>query len=162
TYGDGFFETVITEKGKGYFFEDHFERLTQAFKSFYMKMPPEFNADFFQKKIETLCDKNNLEKMARVKIMVWRKPGGLFTPETNEIDYLITTSEFNPSPVFKERVMFYDDIRTGFSIVSPFKTLNALTYVMASVLKNNIGADDMVLLDREGNISECTAANIFF
>jgi branched-chain amino acid aminotransferase/4-amino-4-deoxychorismate lyase len=67
-----------------------------------------------------------------------------------------------PEVSVKERAFFYDAVPLSFSDISPFKTCNALPYVLAAIAKTSREADDMVLLNVNGKVSECIASNLFW
>jgi len=98
---------------------------------------------------------------ARIKLHVWRKPGGLFAPLDNSADFLITAGELKPAKELKKNVGFFDSVTKVFSSISSYKTCNALPYIMAAKEAQKQGLDDVVLLDVYGNISECTTSNVF-
>lgn len=161
-YGDGLFETILYRNGHVCFLPDHYERLLQGMQVLHMQVPEGFSLAYLQESIGRLVKENHLPEGARVRLQVWRKPGGLYTPTQPEVDFYMTAHRFVPSPAGKEKVFFYNLIRLSYSAVSPLKTCNALPYVMAGIAKNESGADDMILLDIYGHVSECIASNIFW
>ncbi len=48
------------------------------------------------------------------------------------------------------------------SLTSRFKTLSSLNYVLAGVELNQSSFNEIILLDREKNISECLSSNIWW
>lgn len=128
-YGDGLFESIVVKNKNILFAEDHFERLLSGITALDMEIPIEFNFSFFSNNILKLVNKNP-EEIIRIKFQIWRTPGGLYTPLNNTFDFLISASKFTASPEIKERVAFYDDILLSHSIISKYKTLNALPYIM--------------------------------
>lgn len=162
TYGDGVFETIIASPHKISFLTDHITRLTKGINALGMIAPAEINLSAIEKFIQSLITKNQIEKEARIKILVWRKSEGLFTPSGNESEFIITASSHTqPLPV-KEKVLFYKDIRLVHSPVSRFKTLSSLPYVMAGIAKTTLQADDLILFDTEDHVAECLISNIFW
>ncbi|MCU0353355.1 MAG: aminotransferase class IV [Cytophagales bacterium] len=189
-YGDGLFETMVLQNGTVRFLTDHHQRLTDGMAVLEMAVPPGLTADYLQKaacdlaKIENPATGGNAQNVDstldgdthslihsfnhsklthRVRLHVWRKPGGLYTPASHEADFLLTVQPMAPPSVsVKERVIFYEDIRLNHSVVSPFKTGSALAYVMAGLARKKAGADDAILLDTNGFIAECVASNLFW
>ncbi len=162
-YGDGLFETIIYQHKQIRFLPDHVERLTKGAEAFYMQLPNNFSLTYLQEAIHTLVQQNGLGDNARVRIHVWRKPGGTYTPVTNEADFCITAHALAaPLPPVKHKVFFYEHFRLVVSPVSRFKTCNSLPYVMAGIAKTHRKADDMILLDVHGHVAECIASNIFW
>jgi branched-chain amino acid aminotransferase/4-amino-4-deoxychorismate lyase len=79
------------------------------------------------------------------------------------VNYVITTQPCAlPEVSVKEQAFFYDAVPLSFSVISAFKTCNALPYVLAAIAKTRAEADDMILLDVNGNVSECIASNLFW
>ncbi|MDJ1502714.1 aminotransferase class IV [Xanthocytophaga agilis] len=162
-YGDGLFETIIVQNKRISFLKDHCERLLDGMNTLQMNVPAGFSLDYLQREIMQLCELVGLPHDARLRLQVWRKPGGLYTPESNEIDFLLTALPLTrPSISIKNRLIFYEDIRLHHSILSPYKTSSALPYVMAGIARKNAGVDDVILIDVYGHIAECVASNIFW
>lgn len=161
TYGDGVFETIVATFEKVHFLSDHFERLSAGIKTLGMIVPEKLSLNFIDASIKSLISKNNLSK-ARIKIIVWRKSGGFFSPQSNEAEFIIIASPYIQPPTHSEKVYIYDKVRITFSPFSRFKTLSSLPYVMAGIAKNDLKADDLVLLDTEGNIAEGLISNLFW
>ncbi len=162
-YGDGLFETLIYRRGEVRYLSDHFARLTRGMGVMDLQAPEGFTTDYLQQGIRELVSLNGLGENARVKIQVWRKPGGLRVPSSREADYLVTVSLLaSPLPEWKEHVIFYEDIRLHHSPISAFKTCSSLPYVMAGIAQRKAGADDVILLDDRGHVGECLASNLFW
>jgi branched-chain amino acid aminotransferase/4-amino-4-deoxychorismate lyase len=142
--------------------EDHFERLSTGLSLLQMKLPADFTSRYMQTAVEQLIEANRLAPKARIRLQVWRKTGGLYTPTRQEAEFYISAQPLVEIPAVKQKVSFYKEIRLHYSSLSSLKTCNALPYIMAGIAKNNAGTDDMILLDTEGNVSECIASNIFW
>ena len=125
TFGDAVFETIRVINGRVIFWEDHYFRLMASMRIMRMEIPQEFSPENLETEIQNLVKENDLsEKAARVKFIVSRKPGGLYTPETNEIDFLITATTlpeafylFNED--FYEVELFKDHFVTCLLYTSP-------------------------------------------
>jgi branched-chain amino acid aminotransferase/4-amino-4-deoxychorismate lyase len=163
-YGDGLFETIRYETGQIWFWTDHFTRLSAGMAALGLAQPDGFTTDSLHQRIRHLLEANDLTNYpARIKIQVWRQPGGLYTPSNNQINLLITA---RPGQAFsiteKASIGIYDRFRLSHSPVSAFKTINALPYVLAGQYKSEHGLDDVILLDMNGNMAECIASNLFW
>tara|TARA_Y100000588_G_scaffold381558_1_gene467429 strand:+ start:549 stop:896 length:348 start_codon:yes stop_codon:yes gene_type:complete len=91
-YGDSVFETIRVINGKVMFWEDHYFRLMASMRIMRMEIPNEFSPEFLEEQIINLIKENNLQdKPVRVKFSVFRKEGGLYTPEVKDIEYFILT-----------------------------------------------------------------------
>ena len=94
-FGDAVFETVKIVDGKILFLEDHYFRLMASMRILRMEIPMDFTMEFFEEQIVTLAIAKNESDSARARISVFRKPGGLYNPLTNNVSYLITTEKLN-------------------------------------------------------------------
>ncbi|MGV3561347.1 aminotransferase class IV [Larkinella arboricola] len=163
-YGDGLFETIRYEPHEVRFWPDHYDRLTRGMAALSLHAPPRFDRDLLLSQINDLLKSNQLlDQPSRIKLQVWRQPGGLYTPTSFQTHYLITARS---GPAFalteKASVGFFDAFRLSPSPVSAYKTLSALPYVLAGIDKQQQQADDMILLDTHGNLAECIASNLFW
>lgn len=162
-YGDGLFETIIYRNGKVYFLPDHVERLTQGVRALAMQLPEGLTVQYLERVIPELARQNGLKETARIRLQVWRKPGGLYTPAEQQTDFCITTLPVDvESYAIKENVRFFEDVRLSYSTLSAFKTCSALPYVLAGIHKQRTQADDVILLDVHGHVAECMASNLFW
>lgn len=161
-YGDGLFETMIFQNGKIIFLEDHLERLSRGLLALKINIPASLNFNAITLEIKKLVKSNNISEKARIKLVVWRKPGGLFTPESNTGDFLITAKELKPLVASPRTLDFCKSVRLSFSPFSQFKTCSSLTYVLAGIELKERGLDDVILLDTDGNVAECLYSNIFW
>ena len=89
-YGDALFETMKTSGGKILFWEDHYFRLMASMRIMRMEIPMNFTMEFLEAEITKTIEANQLQKAStRVKLTVCRQEGGLYTPNSNEIDFTI-------------------------------------------------------------------------
>ncbi|KAA5547899.1 aminotransferase class IV [Adhaeribacter rhizoryzae] len=162
-YNDGFFETLIFHEGKIRFLDDHLDRIKRAMQILSLTPLPHLTASFLQTQVLELIRQNNISsETIRIKINIWRKPGGLFTPESEEAEILITVAPQQPFPAVIGQADFYNGLPNRFTPFSFFKGPYALHYVQASIAKKKAGLDELILLDEQENISECLVSNIFW
>ena len=162
-YGDGFFETMIYDGTKIRFFNDHYDRIEKAIEAFGLSYPEKFTKEGLHNNIVSLVEKNALHHEARIKLMIYRSEGGLFIPEDNEFELLMTASRRTaPSSEFKKKVDFYNEFPVQLNPVSAFKTMSALQYVFAGVFAKRHGLDEVILLNDEGYIAECLSTNLYW
>ncbi len=109
-----------------------------------------------------LARQHNSSKMGRLKLKVWRSGGGLYTPQTNEIEWLATAEPMQAIPEAGLIIGICQGVRTCYSSLSHFKGPHAPLYVLAGIEKQNMGLEDMLLLDAKGNVSELISSNIFW
>jgi 4-amino-4-deoxychorismate lyase len=163
-YGDGLFETIRYENGRIWFWPDHYDRLAQGMAALSLDVPAGFSAVSLQQHLLRLIDLNGLNTgPARLKLQVWRQPGGLYTPTTSAANWLLTAQPGQPFAITqKTRLGTFDQVRLSASAVSRFKTLNALPYVLAGLYKQQRNLDDVLLLDHRGYVAECVASSLFW
>ncbi|HSZ26105.1 MAG TPA: aminotransferase class IV [Cytophagaceae bacterium] len=161
-YGDGLFETMLFRDGKLLFLDDHLKRLTEGLVQLDIKLPKSLTKETILKNVVELKDKNNLHQNARIKIQVWRKQGGLITPETTEAEYTILASPYNKAVETKEKVFTSEGLSLNYTPLSKYKTLNVLPYLLAGIEKKKRSADEILLTDTKGNIAEACSSNVFW
>lgn len=160
-YGDGFFETMLASKGKVKYLQYHIDRIKSALTALNISFPEQINHDQISAIISQLDTENEGTCISKVKIHVWRKAGGTYSPENDEGELIITMSHLSPPGIaIKEKVSFSEKIKNYFSFLSPFKSSSALNYVLAGVEKRERKLDDIIITDNNGNISECLVSNI--
>lgn len=161
-FGDGLFETIIATNNTLPLLPYHLKRLKKGAKCLKLNIN---NKNVLRDQILSTLEMNELTKHARIKLQVWRKenPSPGYSPSTSETNVLITASSYEPNKLMvKEKVSFSDDVSLHYSKYSRFKTINSLPYIYASIERNEKQVDDLILMDRQGNISECIASNIFW
>ena len=163
-YNDGFFDTLIYTQERIRFLEDHVDRIRQALKTLGMNYPAILSdTEKLARTVAILIQKNDLRaEIIRVKINIWRKTGGLFTPESDDVNVLISVKPPNIIPPLIHKSGFYEELPNRFTPFSFFKGPYALHYVQASLAKKRAGLDEIILLDDKGNISECLVSNILW
>jgi 4-amino-4-deoxychorismate lyase len=159
-YGDGLFETMKFAEGKICYLNDHLNRLQAGAEAFHMRVPKAFTEDYIQNTVSLLAEKNKLSD-ARVKILLWRKAGGLFSPDSQDSEYLILVKKWQESPHQKYKVAFSTE-RKNYSGLSRYKLLSSALYIMAGIEKSRIKADDVIILNHNKEIVECLNSNVFW
>ena len=161
-YGDGFFETVMVVNGRLQFWPDHLDRMQEAAHALHLELPAYFCEQFFEQQLLQLADENGAIEHGRLKLKVWRAGGGLYTPETNLIDWLATVQPATPLHPDSITVGICQSIRTICTPFSHLKGPNALIYTLAGLEKKQTGFDDMLLLNAQGIVSELISSNLFW
>jgi len=166
-YGDGLFETMHALGTNVQFFYEHIERLISSMKVLKMEVPVRFSIDTLglQKEITKLLTKNRIYKGARVRLSVFRQSGGFYSPETNEISYLIQTEHLKYDQYELNNQGFiidiYEEVQKPINIFSGLKTSSSIFYVMAGIFKSGNNLDECLIINEKGNIVEGVSANIF-
>jgi len=160
-YGDAIFETIKVSNRKVIFWEDHYFRLMASMRMLRMKIPMQFTLEFLEQEIIKTVAVQDQFSSFRVRLNVYRKDGGLYTPKTNEIDYLIDvkantyqTKEIYSVDVFKD---FY----SYSGLLSTIKTNNRMVNTLASIYAKENDLDNCVLINEKKGVVEVANANIF-
>ena len=161
-YNDGFFETIMVLKGRLRFWQDHVERMREAAAALRLELPSIFFSVEFEEQLLELARQCHTLAFGRIKLKVWRAGAGLYTPQTNEIEWLATAQAATSLPEDPIRVGVCQGITTLFSPLSHFKGPNAPLYVLAGVEKQERGIDDLVLLNRQQIVAELISSNLFW
>jgi branched-chain amino acid aminotransferase len=159
-YGDALFETLKYHNNSIEFFEDHYFRLMASMRMLRMEIPVFFSLDFLKNEILKTLKANNL-LIARIRLQVFRKSGGLYMPKSNDINFLIETSVFSPSTRKRYEIDVFKDYQVFSGTLSNLKTTNRIINVISSIYANENNLDDCILLNEKKNVVETTKANIF-
>ncbi len=164
-YGDALFESIRVTNGKVMFLKDHMTRLKLGMIVLRMNVPADFTSENIEVMMKHLIQKNNVGDDARIRFTVFRNEGGFYSPENNEISFLIEVEKIESKGyVLNQKGLWadiYADIRKPINKLSNLKTANALIYVMAALAKNSMKLDDCFLVNDLSNICEAISSNIF-
>ncbi len=160
-YGDGLFETVRAFEGQIPFWPLHWERFLNGLHVLGFDLPPLWMADYFENEIKKTSPRN-----ARIRLTVWRSPGGLYFPTDNTPQFLVTTEPLQ-SGVFEWlesglEVCLCETVRLPVDSLSGIKTLNGARYVAAAKEARAKGLDDAILLNAHGRVCEATGSNVIW
>jgi len=164
-YGDAVFETIKLSGGKLFFWEDHYFRLMASMRIMRMEIPMEFTMEFLEEQIFHLFEKNQLSQTYRVKLLVWRSPGGKYTPTGTSINYMIL-SEVLPQPFYTlddgvyEVELFKDHYLTS-GLLSTLKTNNRAINVLGSIFAKENDYANCLLLNEKKQVVEALNGNLF-
>ena len=143
-YGDGLFETLRVVNGKLFFWEDHYFRLMASMRILRMEIPMQFTMEHLEAEVvKTIAAKELQNNAVRVKILVFRNTGGLYTPTDNNVQYIITVKPLTvPFYVLSEQpyeVALFKDFYLNADMLSNLKTTNKLLHVVAGVFAQENG-----------------------
>ncbi|MGQ0738562.1 MAG: aminotransferase class IV [Bacteroidota bacterium] len=163
-YGDGLFETMKLYKGQILLQHFHFERLFAGLTLLKFGIPRLFSTDKLVKDILDLCRKNECEKLARIRLSVFRGNGGLYDEDTKP-GYVIECWPLDESANrFNENGLLIDifpDARKSCDKFSHLKSASFQPYTMAALYAKENKLNDCLVLNTVGNIADSTIANIF-
>ncbi|MDP5092123.1 MAG: aminotransferase class IV [Polaribacter sp.] len=160
-YGDGLFETIKATKTKVIFWEDHYFRLMASMRMLRMKIPMSFTLEFLEQEILKTIATQNEASFYRVRLTVYRKDGGFYTPKTNEIDFLIESSPLNILTKKEYAVDVYKDFYNYSGLLSTVKTTNRMLNTLASIYAKENDLDNCVLINENKGVVEVANGNIF-
>ncbi len=157
-YGDGFFESMLYSDGKVRLAGFHQERMNEALELLGLSSPfHDSLTDYLTSKIPAL---QNTES-CRLKLMIWRKGQGKYSPTGSEADFVLIASPYEEqhAPISTIRVSnkyFLDQHPT-----SGFKTMSSLAYVMAGKEAAEQGNELILLSNKNGFLAEGLSSNLF-
>ena len=161
-YGDGLFETIVTGPQRINLIDFHLERLKRGCEVLNLDFQS-FKAGKIKKMISEIAEENGISGTLRARLQLWRKPGGLYSPTSNESDFLL---EVNPStqPAFSmaNGLDISEKANVNYSAISFAKTISALPYVLAGLEKQEKVLDDIILLNSSGYLAETHSSNLFW
>jgi branched-subunit amino acid aminotransferase/4-amino-4-deoxychorismate lyase len=160
-YGDGFFETLVIRNGHVYFLDDHFERASLALNTLMLQCEIE-TSQLLYSSIQILWKVNHKPDLAIVKWMVWRDSEGLYEPTGTNSHTLLELKPYREPLAIKSKPIIAESIFNVKTIHSAFKSLSSLHYVLAGIEKKKREADEIIILDNSGNISEANSSSIFW
>jgi branched-chain amino acid aminotransferase/4-amino-4-deoxychorismate lyase len=152
-YGDGVFESIYFHNERLFFYDDHLERLARgmAILGLQATLPTEAQIIKFLKTLQ----KN--EDTLRIRLLIIREPGGLYTPTSDKAMVMLQIETSTKFAVVEQ-------VSSGISVkaqlapnqLSFCKTLNAIPYVMAGRERSSKGWGEILMT--EGRNHEIAAA----
>lgn len=163
-YGDGLFETIKVSGGKVLLEQLHFERLFSGLLILKYEIPKLFAEERIKNELLELCRENNVDKLARVRLSVFRGNGGLYEND-KKMQYLIECWPLSESSTQLNKngllIDVYPGARKSCDRFSNLKSANFLSYSMAALYAKEKKLNDCFVLNSEGNVADSTIANIF-
>ncbi len=165
-YGDALFETIRVNAGTILFWEDHYFRLMASMRILRMQIPMSFTPEFLEKEIIDLITVNELMNASvRIKLMVNRVAGGLYTPASSDIEYNILASQlqsnFYTISDQKYEVTLFKDHYVSTDMLSTIKSTNKLVNVLGGIFARENGFDNCLLINSNKMIIEALNGNLF-
>jgi branched-chain amino acid aminotransferase len=165
-YGDAVFETIRVVNKKIIFWEDHYLRLMASMRILRMDIPMNFTMEFLEEAILKTIDVNGQALRAvRVRLTVFRNDGGLYTPSTQSVSYIIETVPLeNVFYQLSEKTLeveLYRDHWINTGILSTIKSANKIVNVLAGIYAKENGYQNCLLLNHEKKVVETINGNLF-
>lgn len=165
-YGDGLFESMFASGGEVPFLEYHLQRLRFGMEKLEMQdEQKKINTENIAYQTGRLLRKNRNFKGARIRLVIFRNEGGLYTPETNSVSYLISAEELPNQHFTLNKKGYMVDIfttaRKTSDTLASLKSTSALLYVMAGNFRKKRNLDECLLLNQNHYLCEGQSSNIF-
>jgi branched-chain amino acid aminotransferase len=165
-YGDGVFEGIRAYNGRVFKLDRHMDRLFQSAKAIDLKIP--HTKEEIARIILETCRRNDI-KEGYIRPIITRGPGdlGLDPRKCKSGPTLIVIAQPSINLLGKVYDRGLKVVTSSYRRVPPqslspsIKSLNYLNNIMAKVEANQYGADEALMLDIHGYVSEASAENIF-
>jgi len=156
-YGYGFFETIRVVKEEPKSLDEHIERFNYTWKQLFFHEPPDLS---WNEIIAQVIRKNGLEKqIAAVKLIATK--GDRNAPPYNHT-LVVTARLYTHRLAGKEEpgllIATYPEPRQ--TPLADHKTLNYLYYHLAGIWARDNGADEALIQNPDGTVSETNTGNI--
>jgi branched-chain amino acid aminotransferase len=162
-YGDGVFETIKMVNGQMPLFALHAERLTNGLNILQMPLP---GTDTLEQDILTLCQKNNITDAARVRVMVFRGNGSLYSVEATDPNIVIQAEPLPAAYLALNEHGWQVDtcpgVQKSCDMLANLKSNNYLPYIMAALHAQRCNLNDCLVMNAHDRICDATIANIFW
>lgn len=160
-YGDSLFETIRVFNGRIPFLSYHLDRLKKGMDILGMNDSNDFLHHILPEINQLIQAKGNW----RIRLTVFRNDGGLYTPKSNKIQFLIKSQALDSASfqlnenglilgISKEKLL-------SANLISAIKTGNSLPYILAAIERNKNNWDDILIRNNKGEIAEALSSNLF-
>ena len=162
-YGDGLFETLRADEARVHFLTEHLERLATSARVFRLPFPAIIP---WQERLAQVLAANGLSRgPARIKILLTRGVApGLGLPKDCRSTLVIYAEPYTPpSPEAYTAgwpVVVFPEGRSTF--VGRHKSLNYLFYLAARQFALDHGAQEALILEADGLVSEGAATSLIY
>jgi len=164
-YGDGVFEGIRVYSGRIFECEAHLRRLWDSARAIRLEIP--ISKDEFRAAMEQTIKANNFTD-CYIRACITRGIGclGLSPAKCGKPSVFIITDtiELYPKELYEQgmAIITASVIRNHPNALSPrIKSMNYLNNILAKIEAIDAGVSEAIMLNHEGNVSECTGDNIF-
>lgn len=166
-YGDGIFEGIRAYNGRVFRLDDHLQRLQESANAVLLKLPMTIK-EIEAAVLETI--RLNGLKDAYIRLVVTRGVGdlGLDMRKCRQgatIFIIADKIELYPEEFYEKGLTLVTSTirQKGLDQVTPaVKSLNYLANILARAEATAAGAQEAILLNATGHVSECSGDNLFF
>ena len=157
--GWGLFTTVRIVRGEAFAYERHWRRLEKD--AALIRLPLIYSGARVRVQLQELIRTNRVKEGCARIYVVWNTVGSWKSDEKMaEVDLVIATADLPHYPEMV-RLALREHGRHAASPLAGVKTISWLDSVWAAEEAKREGYDEVVLLNERGEVTECTAANIF-
>lgn len=164
-YGDGLFETMRTMNGRLHLWHDHRQRILSSLQTLSIEPPTAITEGTLPAQIGRLAKANQIKNNARVRLTVFRDPGGLYTPANHTSSYLLDVQPLQEDRFALQKdglvIGIYEEPLKIPNKLASLKSVSALAYVYAGVQKQQEGVHDMLIKNTHHRLAEAISSNIF-
>lgn len=165
-YGDALFETIRVINSEIMFWEDHYFRLMSSMRILRMEIPASFSPEFLAEEIAKTIKANDLASSpAKVKINVWRKEGGLYTPTNQHIEFSVSAHALDQAFYqYSEQsyeVELFKDHYVAAGLLTSIKSNNRLVSILGGIFASENDYQNCLLLNDQKSVVEATNGNLF-
>jgi branched-chain amino acid aminotransferase len=157
--GWGLFTTVRIVRGEAFAYERHWRRLEKDAGA--IRLPMTYTSAKVRVQLQEVIRANMVNDGCARIYLVWNTVGYWKSEEKMpDVDLVITTADL---PLYPDtlRLTVREQGRHAASPLAGVKTISWLNSVWAVAEAQREGFDEALLLNERGEVSECTAANIF-
>lgn len=164
-YGDAVFETVRVRHSRVLFLEPHYFRLMATMRIVRMEIPMQMTMEYFEQQILMTAQAANAADAGRVRMTVYRNPGGRYLPLDCDVSFVLTAeplvqAQYN-CPEQPYEVDLYRDFYVSSHLLSTLKTTNRMINITGSIYAQENGLDSCLLLNESKNVVEGLSGNLF-
>ncbi len=163
-YGEGLFETILAVGGRIPLLRDHLNRLFRGTK--FLRIPMPLDREELTAAIQRTLKANRLQD-AYIRVNVSAEEAALGSRQRQPADthIVIITKPPDPYPdiLYRRgaRLIVVRDLINDADDVARIKTTNYLTKMLGRRQVQARRADEGILLNAQGAVSECTSSNFF-
>ena len=165
-YGDGIFEGIRAYGGRVFMLREHIGRLYNSARAIFLDIP--LPKEELERVICEAVRTNGLSD-AYIRVLVTRGVGdlGLDMRKCKKATIIVIADKialYNKEVYERGMALKTSSLRrfSGDQLSPTIKSLNYLNNILARAEAAQAGCDEAILLNREGNVAECSGDNIFF
>jgi branched-chain amino acid aminotransferase len=160
-YGDALFDTLKCKGGEIAYLEDHYFRLMSSMRMLRMRIPMDMTMEFYREEILKTVRANELSDLARIRVDVFRMEGGLYSPDSSEVEFLITAKPIDKKEHDSYEVELYKDFNLCSGLLSTVKTNNRMLNVLAGIFAQENSYQNCLLINEKKELVEAINSNVF-